>query len=182
MRYFRNIWAFNDVNSDSQTNRKRSFIDKHLCFWSWQYRHFFRLRRKTQICRELMINRLMHRTHIKFDNSICENALRSCIDVENDERTLRNVMIRISIKRRKFIAREYLARSRRVNSNEKVIRKIKKLKNDERKKRSHHLLYLRVNHCLHSLNRIHYRISQQTNAISLQRAFDYLAKSTLFAV
>jgi hypothetical protein len=129
-----------------------------------------------------MINRLMHRTHIKFDSSICEDALRSCIDVENDERTLRDVMIKISIKRRKFIAREYLARSRRVNNNEEVIRKIKKLKNDERKKRSHHLLYLRVNHCLHSLNRIHYRISQQTNAISLQRALDYLAKSTFLAV
>jgi arylamine N-acetyltransferase len=96
MRYFRKIWTFNDVNSDSQTNRKRSCIDKHLCLWSWQYRHFFLFERKTQICRRLMINRLMHRTHIKFDNSICENALRSCIDVENDERTLRNVMIKIS--------------------------------------------------------------------------------------
>jgi hypothetical protein len=182
MSYLKNIWAFNDVSSDSQTNRKRSFIDKHLCLWSWQYRHFFRLKRKTQICRRLMINRLMHRTHIKFDISICENALRSCIDVESDKRTLRNVMIKISIKRRKFVAREYLARSRRVNSNEEVIRKIKRLKSDERKKRSHHLLYLRVNHCLHSLNRIHYRISQQTNVINLQRAFDYLTKSTLFVV
>ncbi len=182
MRYFRNIWAFNDVSSDSQANRKRSFINKHLCFWSWQYRHFFRLKRKTQICRELMISRLMHRIHIRFDNSICEDALWSCIDVENDERTLRDVMIKISIKKRKLIAREYLARSRRVNSNEEIIRKIKKLKNDEREKRSHHLLYLRVNHCLHSLNRIHYRISQQISVISLQRAFDYLAKNTLFAV
>jgi hypothetical protein len=91
-------------------------------------------------------------------------------------------MIKISIKKRKLIAREYLARSRRVNSNEEIIRKIKKLKNDEREKRSHHLLYLRVNHCLHSLNRIHYRISQQISVISLQRAFDYLAKNTLFAV
>jgi hypothetical protein len=182
MRYLRNIWTFNDVSSDSQTNRKQSFIDKPLCFWSWQYRHFFRLKRKTQICRKLMISRLMHRTHIKFDNSICKDALRSCIDVENDEQTLRDVMIKISIKKRKFIAREYLARSRQVNNNEEVIRKIKKLKSDKRKKRSHHLLYLRVNHCLHSLNRIHYRISQQISVINLQRAFDYLTKSTLFVV
>ncbi len=127
-----------------------------------------------------MINRLMHRTHIKFDNSICENTLRSCIDVENDERTLRDVMIKISIKKRKLITREYFARSRRVNNNEEITCKIKKLKNDERKKRFHHLLYLRVNHCLHFLDRIHYRISQQINVINLQRVLDYLAKSTLF--
>jgi hypothetical protein len=182
MRYLRNIWAFNDVSSDSQTNRKRSFIDKHLCLWSWQYRHFFLFKQKTQICRKLMINRLMHRTHIKFDDSICENALRSCIDVENDERTLRNVMIKISIKMRKLIANEYFTRSRWCDSNEEITRKIKKSKNDEWKRRFHHSLYLRVNHCLHSLNRIHYKISQQINVIILQRVLDYLAKSTLFVV
>ncbi len=170
------------MNNDSQTNRKWLFIDKHLCFWSWQYRHFFLFKQKTRICRKLMINRLMHRTHIKFDDSICENALRSCIDVENDERTLRNVMIKISIKMRKFIANEYLAWSRWCDNNEEIIRKIKKLKNDEWERKSHHSLYLRVNHCLHFLNRIHYKISQQTNVIILQCAFDYLMKNTFFVV
>jgi hypothetical protein len=145
MRYLRKIWAFNEMSSDAQADRKRSFIDKHLCRTSWQYRHFLLFERKTQICRELMINRLMHRTHIKFDNSICEDALRSWIDVENDERTLRKIIITKENWWSSFSSAIILREARQQKTSKKVFRKIKKkLKLDEQQKLNTYYIYVKI--------------------------------------
>jgi hypothetical protein len=79
----------------------------------------------------------------------------------------------------KLLNDDFFARSTRRQCSSQNEEKVKTLK---LRQETWYSLYLREDHCLHSLNRIHHEVSQQINAISLRRALDYLAKSTFLAV
>jgi hypothetical protein len=148
------------MSSASQAHRRSKSTKWHLWRWSWQYWHFLLFERNTQMWRGLLVRRFVQRTHIRFVKSICEDALRSCTSVKENERTLREVMINRSTVE-KWLADALLAKS--------IVR--------------NWCLIISTCESLFTFSRrIHYQISQQTNDISVLSTFHHLVTRTLHAV
>jgi hypothetical protein len=121
--------------------------------------------------RELLVNLLIQRTHMKLAKSMRQNALQSCINVEKNERTFREVISKNKTMK-KWITNVLFAKIINMKNSKKDLNK-KKIEKFELMKNLSFIIFTCESLFTFS-KKIHYQISQQTNDINVFSIFSHL--------